>query len=342
MGDELYYNSYKISVHFDSGENLEDYASSGNGNISFFNVTWKEVDSEEIKTSDFYEEHILGFESYWNKESTFHKAVKQNSSLQGNNLIHMYQQRGHTCTDTEILDILPSNPKSYNINKLTVKNYDIPYNFKHSEHYFLDAVFSIREKSNILNVKSQLEFAILKTVSTNSSCNNCFRSLWTLLSGEKKCGTLPSLKSDFMRILFGDKASDVTPLHILYTTAKFPSYRNSEITDVYKTRSFNEIDLYEKNGLFIQRCSLLEKEKVKPISIAFVLDEYIEMKMKFANPKKAIIDLYKDNHKKSGQLEQKDLLIKKTIQLLGITKSPEEIAEHTGLDKETIKKYLNY
>ena len=98
VGDELYYNSYKISVHFDSGENLEDYASSGNGNISFFNVTWKEVDSEEIKTSDFYEEHILGFESYWNKESTFHKAVKQNSSLQGNNLIHMYQQRGHTCT----------------------------------------------------------------------------------------------------------------------------------------------------------------------------------------------------------------------------------------------------
>lgn len=345
VGDDLYYENQKIPLSFRTERNLEEYASSGNGNVAFFNITWKTTGSLDINFADIeINEKIIGFVSNWQGSVPFFTSMQANANIKNVDLLNAYQQRGHEILETgslnkvKLKDLLPNQAKYYELQKTNCAMYNFPYNFKHSEHYFLDFLFKNKASQNILKTTDPIEFALLKVISTNSSCNNCFKSLWTLISGEKTCHSLPPLKSDFMNIFFGENATVDTPLHILYTTAKFPSYRNGELTELWKNTP-ESIDLEGSDPLFIQRCFPLDQEKKKPIKAVFPL-QYYSMEVTFKNPKEAIIGLYKDNHQKSGQLEEKDLLLKKSIQLLAKTQTAEEIAEALDLIVDVVKEYL--
>lgn len=149
-------------------------------------------------------------------------------------------------------DNLSSESKSLEYFK---KFQDIPSSFKHSEQNFLDDIQFHYEKSNDLsksyNIVGKVDFVLLSISSTNSACKNCFASLESLINGYQYKDS-PSLKQMFLKVYFGDKATIDTPLHIIYRTFNFPSYRTHEITRSRNFNTYNIIDLfYSKIPLFI-------------------------------------------------------------------------------------------
>lgn len=130
--------------------------------------------------------------------------------------------------------------------------------FGHSEQKFLTDLYYGNVHKNVEGavrprVKEELEFVLLSVASTNSACSNCFIALRSLLENrafERK----KTLKSTFMRYFFADKADASTPLHLIYTAIKFPSFRSSQIRQVSRKHSYKSLrlDLKDKSvSLFI-------------------------------------------------------------------------------------------
>ena len=119
VGEDIVFNGVKVPANFSSLQPFEDYASDAEGNISFFNITWKEQGDNVVKSVDIIDndmKELLGFESSWKKSKDFHIPYQQQTAINDHNICEAYAQRGH-CIGWSIVDKLGAKNVSYNLRK---------------------------------------------------------------------------------------------------------------------------------------------------------------------------------------------------------------------------------
>jgi hypothetical protein len=168
---------------------------------------------------------------------------------------------GHQCLPVQFKKTLVAdNGKEYFSKEkiTTVANIQNVRHFKHTEQYFLNDIhqgYNNRKTTNLTNFQKdeKIDFILLSIISTNSACENCFTSLKSLITNYQHEGKR-TLKEEFLSYFFGNLVPiDVkTPLHIVYSSVKFPTHREKEMRDVRDNKSYQSLNLAasEKN-LFI-------------------------------------------------------------------------------------------